>query len=76
MLCSPLLTCLLCITVQLSGGPKGVILLCTVMHCRPLADGLLAVGLEFAEMASKETVELLLKDNTAEHARIRESVLR
>ena len=48
----------------------------TVMHCRPLADGLLAVGLEFVELASKETTELLLNDGTRETARIRESVLR
>lgn len=55
-------------------GPLFVI--CTVMHCRPLADGVLAVGLDFAEMASKETSDLLTDGGTREHARIRESVLR
>jgi hypothetical protein len=49
--------------------------ICTVMHCRPLADGVLAVGLEFLELASKETCELLMKSDSQEHARIRESVL-
>jgi c-di-GMP-binding flagellar brake protein YcgR len=48
----------------------------TVMHCRPLADGLMAVGVEFSEMASKETSEMLLKDNSREHARIQEAMLR
>src|SRR5262245_42327725 len=38
-------------------GPLFVVAI--VMHCRPLADGLLAVGLEFVELASKETVEML-----------------
>ena len=56
-----------------SKGPLFVI--CIVMHCRPLADGLLAVGLEFAEMASPETTALLNNDGTRETARIRESVL-
>ena len=49
--------------------------ICIVMHCRPLADGVLSVGLEFAEIASKETCELLKNNDSQQHARIRESVL-
>ena len=49
--------------------------ICVVMHCRPLADGLLAVGLEFVELASKETSALMMNTGDREHARIRESVL-
>jgi c-di-GMP-binding flagellar brake protein YcgR len=48
----------------------------TVVACRPLADGLVTVGLEFAEMASKETVDILMDDGSREKARIQESVLR
>jgi c-di-GMP-binding flagellar brake protein YcgR len=48
---------------------------CTVMQCRPLADGLLVVGLDFAEVASKETADLLLNDGQRQAARIQESVL-
>ena len=48
----------------------------TVVACRPLADGLVTVGLEFAEMASKETIDILLDDGSREKARIQESMLR
>ena len=48
----------------------------TVVVCKPLADGLVAVGLEFAEMASKETIDALLNDGSREKARIAESMLR
>ena len=57
-----------------ASGPLFVV--STALHCRPLADGLLAVGLEFTELASKETVQMLLSDGSREHARIQESVLR
>jgi hypothetical protein len=46
------------------------------LHCRPLADGLLAVGMEFAELASKETSELLVDSGDREHARIKDAMLR
>ena len=49
--------------------------ICVVMQCRPLADGLLTVGLDFMEIASKETSDLLMNSGNREHARIRESVL-
>ena len=62
------------ITLPRPQAPLFVI--CTVMHCRPLADGLLAVGLEFTEMASAETCAQLNNQDNQEHARIRESVLR
>ena len=45
-------------------------------HCRPLADGILAVGMEFSELASKETANLLLNCGDREHARIREAMMR
>ena len=48
----------------------------TAMHCRPLADGLLAVGMEYVEMASKETCEMLLNNGQREHARIAEAMRR
>ena len=46
-----------------------------ITHCRPLADGLLSVGVEFNELASKETCDLMMKSDSQEHARIRQSVL-
>src|SRR5437868_3391845 len=46
------------------------------LHCRPLADGLLAVGMEFAELASKETSTLLMESGDREFARIKEAMLR
>jgi len=48
----------------------------TVAVCRPLADGLLAVGLEFSEISSNEACNQLMNDDSAEHARIRESMFR
>ena len=46
------------------------------LHCRPLADGVLAVGMEFCELASKETSEILLSQGSRAQARIAASMLR
>jgi c-di-GMP-binding flagellar brake protein YcgR len=64
------------VIVELPRPQSPLFVICVVMHCRPLADGLLAVGLEYTEMASKETCDLLVNNDSEQHARIRESVLR
>jgi c-di-GMP-binding flagellar brake protein YcgR len=64
------------IVVALPRSAEPLYVVSTVMHCRPLADGLLAVGLEFAEMASKETVTMLQTEGSRQAARIADSVLR
>ncbi|HEX3356398.1 MAG TPA: PilZ domain-containing protein [Tepidisphaeraceae bacterium] len=73
-------------TVALNPNQSGVVIAlprqhsplfvyCTVMQCRPLADGLLVVGLDFCELASKETADAILGDGKREHSRIQESIL-
>jgi hypothetical protein len=47
----------------------------TVLHCRPMADGLYGLGCEFVKQASKTMADKLLSDQNSEHARIRNSVL-
>jgi hypothetical protein len=64
------------VVVALPRPQSPLFVICSVMHCRPLADGVLAVGLEFAELATKETCDLLLNNATQQHAKIRDSVLR
>jgi len=54
-------------------GPLFVI--CTVMHCRPLADGVYGLGCEFVGQAPSSVAEKLLLDESNEHDRIRKSVL-
>jgi hypothetical protein len=54
------------------GSPLYVVSL--VMHSRPLADGVLAVGLEF-ERVDNQMAENIAKSNTKQEARIRQSVL-
>ena len=48
----------------------------SVAACRPLADGLMAVGLEFLEIASKEACDMLTTGDSKEVDRIRDSMFR
>jgi hypothetical protein len=52
-----------------------ICVICHVMHCRPLADGLFAIGAEFDGLASDEIARQLLESDRQQHDRIRESIL-
>lgn len=46
-----------------------------VMHCRPLADGLLAVGFEFVDLLDKQACDQMISGDNRQHAHIRDSIL-
>jgi hypothetical protein len=58
------------------GAKKALFVLCVVMHCRALADGLFGVGIEFVELMSAVDEEKVLpRTNVSELDRIRGSIL-
>jgi hypothetical protein len=63
-----LLTCFPC-------GKEELVLVCQVMFCRPMADGLFCVGAQFDGMASEAIVKQLNDLRNNEIDRIRASVL-
>ena len=60
-------------TVQLSGGPKGVILLCTVMHSKQVSSGLHSIGAEFTCVVPSPRPR---NEDERTEKRIRDSLLR
>jgi hypothetical protein len=63
------------VIIELPRSMKPLFMVSTIMHTRPLADGLLAVGLEFLEAADENTAEYLRNNDVRQHSRIRDSVL-
>ena len=56
--------------------PSAPLYVCAVaMHTRWLADGVVAVGIEFTRVAEPSLTEQLLKNNKAAQAKIAQSVL-
>jgi c-di-GMP-binding flagellar brake protein YcgR len=45
------------------------------MHCRPLADGLLAVGFEYVQLLDAHTSDKMIKGQNDQYAHIRDSIL-
>jgi len=56
-------------------GKPHLFFVTVVMHCRPLADGLYGLGCEFVRQAPEEMAQKLMREETSEYARIRNSVL-
>jgi hypothetical protein len=46
-----------------------------VTHCRTLADGILAIGVQFTRVAPEELVELITSGHNSQVARLRQAVL-
>jgi hypothetical protein len=63
-----LLTCFPC-------GKEELVLMCLVMFCRPMADGLFCVGVQFEGVASEAVIKQLNDLRNNEIDRIRASVL-
>lgn len=56
-------------------GKPPLFFVTVVMHCRPLADGLYGLGCEFVRQAPLEMGQKLMRDESNEQGRIRNSVL-
>jgi hypothetical protein len=64
------------LVLQLPRGlQEPICMVCKVMHCRPLADGIVAVGLEYDEKASPQITKSILSNDLQERQRISQSVL-
>lgn len=63
------------VIVELPREHAPLFVISLAMHCRPLADGLLAVGFEFFELLDAEASKKMIKGQDAQFAHIRESIL-
>jgi hypothetical protein len=64
------------IVLQLPRGlQEPLCMVCRVMHCRPLADGIAAVGMEYIEKATQQIAKSILSNDLQERQRISQSVL-
>ncbi len=64
------------LAVRLPSGPKSAIaLFCTVMHCRPLADGIYGVGIEFTDLLPPDFIEKAAQSPEMQRRRIQNSIL-
>ena len=64
------------VVLQLPRGlAESLCMVCRVMHCRPLADGIMAVGMEYVEKATPEITKAILANSVHERIRISQSVL-
>ena len=64
------------VVVRLPRGTKSALfMLCTVMHVRPLADGLYVIGIEFVSVAGIKEDALLSTAADTEMQRVRQVIL-
>src|SRR4051812_25454158 len=56
-------------------GKQELVLICSSMFCRPLAEGLFGIGGQFEQVADKSMIEQLTKLRATDVDRIRASIL-
>jgi hypothetical protein len=56
------------VIVALPRNTKPLFVVATALHCRPLADGLLAVGLEFARMLDEKSAARIIESTKSKGA--------
>jgi len=62
--------------VRLPRGNKlPLLVLCTVMRCIALADGIFAIGAEFTNVLARDTAEAMIKSGEETMERIRQTML-
>lgn len=61
--------------LELPRAAGSMLIRAMVMHCRPMADNIFAVGITFTETASAELIDALAKSRLAPEERIRNAIL-